>query len=323
MSQITAQSSVLITGGAGFIGASLAKRLSGRCRITLLDNLHRNAMSAVLGPQAEMFELLNADVTDYAAVSAAIDRIRPDYVVHAAGVAGIDSVGRAPVRTIEVNMLGTANILRACLALGKLERVVTFSTSEIFGSAALQPDETTPAIIGAVGEPRWVYAVSKLAGEHLTFAYNRQFGMPTVTLRPFNVYGPGQVGEGALREFVRRALTGDTIELHNDGSQIRSWCYVDDMVEAVVQAMEKPEAVGRAFNVGNPRATETMFGLARTVKRLLNSSSEIRNVRRDQADIALRIPDIAWTRRHLGFEPRVDLEEGILATAAAYRLAAN
>lgn len=321
MSYLTAQSSVLITGGAGFIGASLAKRLGGRCRVTLLDNLHRNAIGAVLGAEAERFQLINADVTDYASVLTALEQIKPQFVVHAAGVAGIDSVGRAPVRTIEVNMLGTANILRACLAVGGMERVVTFSTSEIFGSAALQPDETTPAIIGAVGEPRWVYAVSKLAAEHLTFAYNRQHGMPTVTLRPFNVYGPGQVGEGALREFIRRALVGATIELHNDGSQIRSWCYVDDMVDAVVQAMERPEAIGKAFNVGNPRATETMFGLARTVKRLLNSSSDIKSVRRDQADIALRIPDIAWTRKYLGFEPKVELEEGILATAAAFHAA--
>lgn len=310
---------ILVTGGAGFIGATLARELAAKNKVTLLDNMHRNALGVVFGDDADKLDLIKVDVTDANAVSEAIARVNPSHIVHAAGVAGIDSVGKYPVRTLEVNMLGTANVLRAIQDMKSIERVVTFSTSEIFGSQALRPSETSPAVVGAVGEPRWVYAVSKLAAEHLAFAYHRQYGVKSVTLRPFNVYGPGQVGEGAMSMFIQRAIVNDPIELYGDGSQIRSWCYVDDMVQGIMLALSKPEAVGQAFNIGNPRATATMWALARDVKRITGSQSNIINVARDGADIALRIPDIAHPGRLLGYAPKVDIEEGIERTAAAYR----
>src|SRR5207245_227991 len=102
--------------------------------------------------------------------------------------------------------------------------------------------ETASAVIGSVGVARWTYAVSKLSGEHLAIAYHKEFGVPATVLRPFNVYGPGQVGEGALSIFIQRALMGSDIEIHGDGTQIRAWCYIDDMVRAVLLALEHPKA---------------------------------------------------------------------------------
>jgi UDP-glucose 4-epimerase len=172
--------------------------------------------------------------------------------------------------------------------------------------------------MGQVGEARWTYAVSKLAEEHLAIAYYQQQWLPTTVVRPFNVYGPGQVGEGALRTFIQRAVANQPIEIHGDGTQIRAWCFVDDMVEGVLLAMTHPKAVGESFNIGNQRAVTTIYGLASTVVRVLNSTSSISFIRKDYADVELRIPSVGKARQLLGFEAKVDLEEGIRKTAAFY-----
>jgi UDP-glucose 4-epimerase len=134
-------------------------------------------------------------------------------------------------------------------------------------------------------------------------------------VRPFNVYGPGQVGEGALRTFIRKAVSGETIQIHGDGTQIRAWCYVDDMVEGVLACLTGPAAVGESFNIGNARAVTTIYGLANTVVRVLESGSDIEFLHKDYADVELRVPSVEKARRVLGFEAKVDLDEGITRTA--------
>jgi nucleoside-diphosphate-sugar epimerase len=170
-----------------------------------------------------------------------------------------------------------------------------------------------------VGEARWTYAVSKLATEHLSHNYRVQYGLPALSVRPFNIYGPGQVGEGAIHRFIVRALRGEDLEVHKDGSQIRAWCFVDDIVDAVMLCLVRPEAVGQAFNVGNPRSVLTIYDLARMVLRLSGSASRLTFVDWPYTDVELRIPNIDKARRLLGFEPRIDLEEGLLRTLAWYR----
>jgi UDP-glucose 4-epimerase len=220
---------------------------------------------------------------------------------------------------MRVNLVGTINTLDAASKVPGLERLVDFSTSEVFGSYAFRAEETQITSVGAVGEARWIYAVSKLAGEHLVHAYHREFNMPTVTLRPFNVYGPGQVGEGAIHRFVVNALHDRDIEIHGDGTQIRAWCYVDDMVEGILLAMEHPNAVGHSFNIGNARAVVTIYGLANTIVRVLGSKSQIRFIRKDYADVELRVPNVDKARDLIGFEAQVDLEEGLRRTGEHYR----
>jgi UDP-glucose 4-epimerase len=143
--------------------------------------------------------------------------------------------------------------------------------------------------------------------------------LPTTVLRPFNVYGPGQVGEGALRNFIQRALRDETIEIHGDGTQIRAWCYVDDMVDGVMLAISHPKALGESFNIGNQRAVTTIYGLASTVLRVLGSKSKIVFTRKDYVDVELRVPSVIKARELLGFEAQVDLEEGVAKTADFYR----
>jgi len=308
---------VLITGGAGFIGTSLAMRLVDFCDVVLLDNLHRNALPGSGLDGNPRVRLIVGDVLDEAVVREAVRGCRA--VVHMAAIAGVDTVMKQPVRTMMVALRGTMNVLQAACEQDSLDRFVDFSTSEVFGQYAYKVTEGHVSQLGAVGEARWTYAVSKLATEHLALSYHREFGFPACSVRPFNIYGPRQVGEGAIHHFIVRALRGEDLLVHNDGSQIRSWCYVDDIVEGVLSAMDRPEAVGHAFNIGNPRSTLTIYNLARVITMLARSRSRIRFVPWDFADVELRIPDIGKARQLLGFEPKVDLEEGLERTIAWYR----
>ncbi len=309
---------VFITGGAGFIATTLARRLVDRNEIVALDNLHRDALSGTDLGSHPNFTLHRADVLDGDAVRELARGAT--HIVHCAAIAGVDAVLESPVRTMRVNMIGTYNVLEAAVATqDTLERLVDFSTSEVFGTRAFNVHEGHVSTIGSVGEARWTYAVSKLAGEHMAHAYHDELGLPTVTVRPFNVYGPGQIGGGAIRAFIEAALAGEDLVVRGDGSQIRAWCYVDDMVEAVMLCLERPEAVGQSFNVGNPRSAVTIFDLAQRVKRLTGCPGEIRFAPLNYVDVELRIPNVAKARELLGFEARVELDEGLERTIAWYR----
>ena len=308
---------VLLTGGGGFIGSTLARRLLPDNRVVVFDNGTRDALSGTDLVGHPRLRVIRGDVLDAEAVREAMRGCA--MVVHLAAIAGVDTVLKMPVTTMKVSMIGTFNVLEAAVAEGAVERFIDFSTSEVFGSYAYKVSEGDVTSLGAVGEARWTYAVSKLATEHLAHNYGVQHGLPALSIRPFNIYGPGQVGEGAVHRFIVKALRGEDLEVHNDGSQIRAWCYVDDIVEAVLLCLARKEAVGQAFNVGNPRSVCTIYDLARTIVRLAGSPSRIRFVEWPYTDVELRIPNIAKARRLLGFEPKVDLEEGLLRTIAWYR----
>lgn len=305
---------IFITGGAGFIASTLIARLADRNRIVVYDNYTRNTLKDTPWATHPNLKQVEGDVLD-------LERLRDamqgaDIVVHAAAIAGIESTVKNPVRTMRVNMIGTANALEAAQQVGGVERFLEFSTSEVFGSQAFKVSEGTSTVTGAVGEARWTYAVSKLAGEHLTHAYFKQHGLPAVTVRPFNVYGPGQTGEGALSIFIRKALRNEDLLIFGDGTQIRAWCYVDDMVEGVLCALEHPKAVGESFNIGNARAVVTIYGLAEAVCRVVGSRSRILFRPALSADIELRIPNVDKARDLIGFAAQVDLDEGLRRTAA-------
>lgn len=285
--------------------------------MVVYDTLTRDALKDSGLQDHPNLTLIRGDVLDSDHLVASIQGATT--VLHCAAIAGIDTVIERPTNTMRVNMIGTANVLEAAKSLPKLERLIDFSTSEVFGQSAFRAEESQTTHIGAVGEARWTYAVSKLAGEHLTKAYHEEFGMPTVTLRPFNIYGPGQVGEGAMRTFIERALRNEEIQIHGDGNQIRAWCYIDDFVDGLLLAVNHPKAIGESLNIGNARAVVTIFGLAQTVVRILGSQSPIRFVKKDYADVELRVPSVSKAKELLGFEAKVDLEEGIQKTADFFR----
>ena len=311
------QKRVFITGGAGFIGSALTGRLIEENKITIYDDFRRDALKDKPYLNHPNLTIVDGDVMDLQLLKESIKTSQ--IVVHCAGITGIDTVIEKPSDTIRVNLIGTANVLEASSGLDDLDRFIGFSTSEVFGQSCFRAEEDHSTQIGAVGEARWTYAVSKLADEHLTKAYSIEFGVPTATLRPFNIYGPGQVGEGAMKTFVQRALSNEEIQVHGDGNQIRAWCYIDDFIDGLLCAIEHPNAIGESFNIGNARAVLTISNLAETVIRVLGSSSSIKFTRKDYADVELRVPSVEKARKLLGFEAKVNLEEGVKKTAEFYK----
>ena len=311
---------ILLTGGAGFIGTKLSSLLADENEIFIYDNLHRNSIKVTNLLDHKNVQLFKGDVLDFPQLKQLVAKVQPQIVIHLAAIAGIDTVIKSPTTTMRVNLLGTYYTLEAIKPfIDKIERFIVFSTSEVFGSDAYKLEETHSTNLAPVGEARWTYSVSKLAAEHLVNSYHKEFALPAVILRPFNVYGPGQVGEGAIHTFVTRAIAEQEIQIHGDGDQIRSWCYIDDMIQGIMLCLEEKAAIGNVFNIGNPRGTVTINSLAEKIVQLSNSKSRVVHVPKTYVDVELRIPNIEKACEILGYQPKVSLDEGLNRTIEWYR----
>ena len=305
--------SIFMTGGGGFIGSYLCERLADSNRITVFDTGHRNAIKFSTVANHPNIRMVQGDVLNRSEIAAAIKGA--DTIIHMAAVAGIDTVVTRPIRTMQVNLIGALNVLEAAIeAKAGLSRFIMFSTSEVYGPHVYRADENGLTTQGAVGEPRWTYAVSKVAAEHLGFSYRLEYGVPVTILRPFNIYGPRQIGEGAIRKFCINALRNEDLRVTGDGNQIRAWCYVDDFVDAVLGILREEETIGQVLNIGNPKQTATILALAEQVIRLSESRSLIVFKEQQIADVEVRVPSIQKARKLFGFEPKIGLEEGIRRT---------
>lgn len=309
---------IFITGGGGFIGSHLCERLVDSNEIVVFDNGHRDALHHSAVAEHPNLELVRGDVLRPEQVASAIKGC--DLIIHMAAIAGIDSVVSKPIRTMQVNLLGTLNVLKAAVRyVPDITHLILFSTSEVYGPYVYKAAEDGLTTQGAVGEPRWTYAVSKLAAEHLGFCYQDAFGLPVTTVRPFNIYGPRQVGESAIHKFCIAALRHQNLDVTGDGNQIRAWCYVDDFVDGVLAILESDKTIGQIFNLGNPKQTTTILALAELVIRLAESRSQIVFIEHQIADVEVRVPSIQKAREKLGFDPKISLEEGLPLTLDWYR----
>jgi UDP-glucose 4-epimerase len=304
---------IFITGGAGFISNRLIRELVNDNQIIVYDNFYRDTLTKSKLASNPNIRIIKGSVLDAELLTKSMKGA--DIVVHAAAIAGIDTVIKSPTSTMKVNMIGTANALEAAVINKIQDRFITFSTSEVFGSHAFKSTEKCNTIVGSAGEARWTYAVSKLAAEHLSYAYYKEFNLPTVSVRPFNVYGEGQTGEGAMQIFINKALRNEDINIYGDGNQIRSWCYIDDFIDGLLKCIENPVAIGESFNIGNAKSVLTTYGLAQTVCRVLNSNSAIVHKPPLSADIELRIPSVEKAYQILDFQAKVLIDEGIVKTA--------
>lgn len=311
---------IFMTGGAGFIGTKICKKLVENNHIYIYDNLARNSIKNTSLLKNDNIEIIEGDVLNLDKLRNTIKNIKPEIIIHLAAVAGIDTVIKSPTKTMKVNMIGTYNLLEAAKPhINNIERFIDFSTSEVFGSYAYKSEEIHTTNLAPVGEARWTYSVSKLSAEHLVHSYYNEFGLPGITIRPFNIYGPGQIGEGAIHAFVTRAIQNKDLQIHGEGDQIRSWCYVDDMIQGVMLTLEKEEAIGEVFNIGNPRGTVTINTLAEKIVLLSDSNSDIIHVPKEYVDVELRIPSIDKAKKLLGYNPKYDLNEGLKETIAWYK----
>jgi UDP-glucose 4-epimerase len=303
----------LVTGGAGFIGTHLAERLLGRGgKIALFDNLRRDSLSGMKGlAEHPDVHFVRGDVLNRDEVARAMEGCST--VVHMAAIAGVSSYYREPARTLRVNLVGTLNVLECAREMG-VRKVVDFSTSEVYGPDAFDVSEESSHVIGPLSDYRWTYATSKLASEQLTLRFGEEYGFKAYTVRPFNIYGPRQTGEGAISNFCRAAATGEPIEVYGDGTPVRSWCYISDLVDALMVLAEDGPIESGAFNIGNPRETYSTLGLANLFRRVIGKDVPITFKEMDRTEVRVRVPNIGKARRLLGFAPRVGLEEGIEKT---------
>src|SRR3989304_536953 len=313
---------ILITGGAGFIGSHLAEKLVDQNQIIIYDNLHRNALKYTGLIRHKNCQFIKGDILDLPKIFASVDDC--DIVIHLAAIAGIENVIISPLKTLEINLMVTYNLLKAINGKSKkIKRFIFFSTSEVYGPFVYQAQEEGMTTQGTVKEQRWAYSTSKIAGEHWVYAYYKRWGLPAVILRPFNVYGERQVGESAVNKFIVRAIKNEPMEIFGSGNQIRAWCYIDDMVSGTLLALQSPKAIGQIYNIGNPAGTITILELAKKIKQLAGSKSEIVFRQRKYTDIELRIPSVKKAENDLGFSHKVNLDDGLSKTIEWFRKIRN
>lgn len=299
---------ILITGGGGFIGSWLIERFYKSNTITILDNGRRNAFQFLDNSIKSEVELLTGDVLDQKKIAKIIKG--KDIVLHLAAIAGASSYEKDPLQTLQVNFLGTENILKSAL-VANVEKIILFSTSETYGPNAKNVSEITPTTIGPATESRWSYAVSKLASDHFAMAYYKKHQLPVTIVRPFNVYGPRQVGEGAIVNMLKTATQLKKICVTGDGKQKRAWCYVTDLVDAIELMLEKTSS-GEIYNIGNPDEYCSVLTLAKKISKITNS--EIEFIEAKNTEIFDRLPNISKAQRKLGFTVKIDLDTGLKLT---------
>lgn len=300
---------IFITGGGGFIGSWLCHKLAKDNEIVVFDNSRRDALSKRNFDGDKNVKFISGDILDKEFIKRSI-LSGVDIVIHLAAIAGVTSYYKIPKETMEVNIIGTYNLLEAIRGKN-IERYIYFSTSEVYGSYSFKSREDSNTSQGNISDPRWTYAISKLAAEKLSYCYWNEYQLPMVSIRPFNIYGPWQVGEGAIQSFITKAINNMDISITGDGTQIRAWCYIEDLLNAVISCIEIEHAVGYTFNIGNPEGTITILGLAKKIIEMTNSKSKIFFKDHIGTDIELRVPDISKAKKILGYSPKIGLDEGL------------
>jgi UDP-glucose 4-epimerase len=317
---------VLVTGGAGFIGSHLVRRLLDAGRdVVVIDDLSTGRAGNLAGLPAERVRLLEGTVSGRLPD---LDPASVDRVYHLAAAVGVRLVVDRPIETIETNVLETSAVLR--FAGEAAAPLFLASTSEIYGKSERVPfSEDDDVVYGPTTLHRWSYACSKAIDEYLALAWHRERGLPVVVGRFFNTVGPGQVGRWGmvLPRFVAAALAGQPIEVHGDGRQTRCFCDVRDVVRVVPQLLEDAACHGRVFNIGHDEPVR-IADLAERVRRRLGSDSPVVRVPYEDAfgpgfeDLRARVPDLTRIRAASGWRPELDLDQTIDAIAEHQRAAA-
>ncbi|MHC4255150.1 MAG: GDP-mannose 4,6-dehydratase [Planctomycetota bacterium] len=307
----------LITGGAGFIGSHLAERLlADSIGVTVIDNLStgnlENIKNLHKNPRFEFFE---GDIRDEELMEKLAER--SDVIYHLAAAVGVQLIADDPVHTIETNITGTEVVLEKANQFGR--RVLLASSSEVYGKSEKVPFcEDDDIVLGSTSLSRWAYACSKAIDEFLGIAFYKQYGLSVVIGRFFNTIGPRQTGQYGMvvPRFVQRALANKPVQIYGDGKQSRCFCYVSDVVNAVVGLMESKEAVGQVYNIGSNEEV-SIEQLADKVIELAGSKSKKEFVPYEIAygkpieDMRRRVPGMDKIKKTMGWENKISLVESL------------
>lgn len=297
---------ILVTGGAGNVGSSLAEKLISNENnyVVIVDDL-TTGKAEKLPSSALNARFIKADVNNYNEIAAIMLAFRFDYVFHYAAVVGVQRTLNNPVKVLE-DINGIKNILELSKNTG-VKRVFYSSSSEVYGEPVEFPqnEDTTPL------NSKLPYAIVKNVGEAFLRSYQREYNLDFTIFRFFNTYGPRQSDDFVIAKFIKRALKNEDITIYGDGSQTRTFCYIDDNIEATVAAFEKDMFVNDTINIGNNNET-SILDLAKTVIRLTGSKSEIVHLPAlTEGDMTRRLPDISKMKVLLGRE-LTSLEQGII-----------
>lgn len=320
--------SVLITGGAGFIGSHLAEALLAQGRqVMVVDDLSTGSLQNIehLLPNKDFHFARDTVLNELV-----LDRLmsQASTVIHLAAAVGVQMIVEKPVHTIETNVQGTEIVLKTALRYGT--KVLIASTSEVYGKGAKIPfNEEDDVLLGSTAKSRWAYAASKMIDEFLGLAYHREFDMNVVCFRLFNTVGPRQTGSYGMviPRFVRAGIAGEPIHVYGDGTQSRCFCDVSDVVRAIVALSTNHDAVGKVFNIG---ATEevSILALAEKVRALTGNRSEIVRIPYSEAyapgfeDMQRRQPDLGKINALVGWKPEKTLDD-ILVRVRDWMVATN
>lgn len=303
----------VVTGGAGFLGSHLCDKLIAEgLNVICIDNLltgNINNISHLFGN--ENFQFIKHDITNFIHVPGKVD-----YILHFASPASPIDYLKLPIQTLKVGSLGTHKVLG--LAKEKNARILLASTSEVYGDPEIHPQrEEYWGNVNPIG-PRGVYDEAKRFAEAITMAYHRFHGVETRIVRIFNTYGPRmRLADGrALPAFVSQALNGEDVTVFGDGSQTRSFCYVSDLIEGIYKLLLSDET--EPVNIGNPSEI-TILQFAEEVIKQTGSKSKIIHKELPEDDPKVRQPDISKAKNILGWEPKVDREEGLRITIDYFR----
>ena len=306
----------LIIGGAGFIGSHLAERLiKNGDKVIIYDTFQHNALiyldvdildKLIINSKSE--DILNKD--DLEQIFQCFDI---DTIIHCASIAGIDAVNDKYSKMLRINLEGTQKVVDVANKFN-VQKLVYLSTSEVYGQNACYNSEDEHLSIGGATFKRYGYAASKLAAEHIIATFDN----PYIIIRPFNVYGSRQIGNGAIKTFIVNALKKEPIIITGGGSQIRAWCYIDDFIDAMIRLIYS-DSRNETYNIGNPQEPVSIFQLANMITHKVGYLKKYQYSCRYEDDVKIRIPNIDKLIKFNHFNPKTNLEEGIETTIKWYK----
>jgi UDP-glucose 4-epimerase len=305
----------LVTGGAGFIGSHLAERLlrDGHAA-AVIDNLSTGSLNNVQGLRNNpTFDFVEGDIRNAGLMESLAERC--DVIYHLAAAVGVKLIADRPVHTIETNIGGTEVVLDAANKFGK--KILIASSSEVYGKNENVPfDENDDIVLGSTSFSRWSYACGKAIDEFLGLAFHQEHGLGVVIGRFFNTIGPRQTGQYGMvvPRFVRRALNDEPVQIYGSGRQRRCFCYVEDLVEAIIGLMNCKDAAGKVYNIGSEEEI-TIEELADKIIEMTDSRSKKKFISYEQAygrpieDMMRRVPSLKRIKETIGWEPKTDLSK--------------